>query len=212
MVLLSRRLIIVLFVLLSFGLVSFLDTDPTHAQESNARLLAAILDTPMCANAFAVAPENPVFISPNDSIRYRWSGEPDGTARRDFVAFDNFSQPDGSFLSGGHLTIEAAGPMQHNTAITAGNTLPGTYNWFAIFYDGNGNAICRTNTYWLDVRRGNVGAGGAGGNGGTGGILFGTGGAGGLLFGNGGAGGAGGAGGVGGVGGVGGNGGAGGTN
>jgi hypothetical protein len=36
--------------------------------------------------------------------------------------------------------------------LSAGNALPGTYNWMAVFYDGANNAICRTNFYWLDVR------------------------------------------------------------
>ena len=164
--------IVIIFVLLLAAGFAFISRDNVHAQASNASTLASILNTPLCPDVFSVAPENPAFISPNEGVRYSWSGEPSGTARRDFVAYDNFPQDDGSFLSSGLVTVEAAGPLEHTTSLTAGNVLPGTYNWLAIFYGADGNPICRTNTHWLDVRGGGGSDASTGSGGGSSGSIL----------------------------------------
>ena len=143
------------FVIILLGLAGAMAPSAFAQEASSTNALVSLLNIPLCPDVFATSPENPAFIGPNDATRFAWSGEPVGTARRDFVAFDNFPQPDDTFLSSGNLTIEAATPLEHTTMLSQGNSLPGTYNWMVIFYDEANNPICRTDTYWLDVRDSN---------------------------------------------------------
>jgi hypothetical protein len=62
-------LFLIIAVLIAASLL--ISTGQVAAQETgNANTLVSLLNIPLCADAFAVAPENSAFINPNESIRY----------------------------------------------------------------------------------------------------------------------------------------------
>jgi len=135
-----RRLAVFLVFLL--GLIG-LGAAPGLAATTPAIMKAA--DVPLCADVELTAPPNGAVLQSDYRVRFTWSGEPKGTASREWVSIriDSDKNGDFSIAEGTHAKADRGAYK----AFARGR--PGIYTWFVIFHDAKGKIICmsKTRTY-----------------------------------------------------------------
>jgi len=135
-----RRLAVFLVFLL--GLIG-LGAAPGLAATTPAIMKAA--DVPLCAGVELTAPPNGAVLQSDYRVRFTWSGEPKGTASREWVSIriDSDKNGDFSIAEGTHAKADRGAYK----AFARGR--PGIYTWFVIFHDAKGKVICmsKTRTY-----------------------------------------------------------------